>query len=213
MSFKTLTTIILVLLVVIGGYFVYQYIRSAVSPNAADITVDTSRASVIQEIKELQRFETAQFTIDKIIEARTNGNVFQEVLYGDKILLIAHGKVIAGIDFSQMSDDAVKIENEQSSTNKSITLTLPPAEVFFTNLDESQTKVYDRTQGLLSKGNKDLETQARQQASETIRKAACEGGILNEASENAKKQLTALLQRFEFTVVNVITQASTKGCE
>ena len=187
-----------------GGYFIYSNIQSVVAPTT--IQVDTSRTSVIQEIKELQRLETAQFTIEKVIEAKTNGNVFEEVLYGDKILLIAHGKVIAGIDFSQITEDSIQIEGEK------ISFTLPPAELFFTNLDEGQTKVYDRTQGLLSKGNKDLETTARQQASETIKKAACEGGILNEATDNAKKQLTALLQRFGFQEVEVLTQASQKGC-
>ncbi len=192
------------LLILVGGYYVVSSLKNPFSEPG--VTIDTSRAAVVQEMKELQRLETAQYTIEKIIEASTQGNVFQEVLYGDKILLIAHGKVIAGVDLSQLSEDAILIED------KKMTFKLPPAEIFLTNLDESQTKVYDRTQGLLSKGNKDLETQARQQASDTIRKAACEGGILTEATDNAKKQLTALLQRFGFTQVDIITQVSTKGC-
>lgn len=204
MQFKLSIFLFIALLILIGGYFVVSSVKNPfIEPS---VRVDTSRPSVIQEIKELQRLETAQFTLEKIIEAKTEGNVFQEVLYGDKILLIAHGKVIAGVDLSTLSEGDVTIEENK------ITLKLPAAEIFLTNLDESQTKVYDRTQGLLSKGNKDLETTARQQASDTIRKAACEGGILTEATDNAKKQLTALLQRFGFTQVDVITQVSTKGC-
>lgn len=204
MQVKVGVFLFLALLILVGGYYLVSTVKNPLSQPS--VSVDTSRASVIQEMKELQRLETAQYTIDKIIEAKTEGNVFQEVLYGDKILLIAHGKVIAGIDFSTLTEDSIIIEEEK------ITFKLPPAEIFLTNLDESQTRVYDRTQGLLSKGNKDLETTARQQASETIKKAACEGGILAEATENAKKQLSTLLQRFGFSQVDIITQVSTKGC-
>jgi len=204
MQVKIGVFLFIALLILVGGYYI---VSSLTNPLAKpDIAVDTTRPSVIQEIKELQRLETAQFTIEKIIEAKTEGNVFQEVLYGDKILLIAHGKVIAGVDLSTLSDTDVILSEQK------VTLKLPPAEIFLTNLDESQTKVYDRTLGLLSKGNKDLETTARQQASETIKKAACDGGILTEATENAKKQLTTLLQRFGYPQVDVLTVVSTKGC-
>lgn len=160
------------------------------------IFVNTNSANVIKELKELNRLETASFTIEKIIEAGTEpGNVFQNLLYGDRILLIANGEIIAGFDLSQMS------ENDIDITGKTLTLTLPAPTIFIATLNNEKTRVYDRRQGLLSSGNKDLESQARLAAEESIREAACEGNILDEAAENARKQLTALFKTLGFTTV------------
>ncbi len=64
-------------------------------------TVRMSSQTVIKEIRALNRLETASYTIEKVIDAGTTGNRFSELLYGDRILLIAHGQVIAGFDLSK----------------------------------------------------------------------------------------------------------------
>ncbi len=159
--------------------------------------VNLSQAAVIKEMRELQRLETASFTIEKIIDAQTNGNVFQQILFGDKILLIAHGEVIAGFDFNTLEDNAVKVKG------KRVEVQLPAPQILVSRLDNEQTKVYDRQQGLLSKGQKDLESEVRKQAELSIRQAACEGKILDTASENGRKQLTALFNALGFVEVDI----------
>ena len=42
---------------------------------------NTSSKTVIKELRELNRLETASFTIEKVIDAGTNGNRFQEILF------------------------------------------------------------------------------------------------------------------------------------
>lgn len=160
--------------------------------------VNTNQAAVVKEMRELQRLETAQFTIEKIIDAGTTGNGLKQFLFGDKILLIAHGEVIAGFDFSQLSDKDVTV------TNNNITLRLPKPQILVTRIDSSKTRVYDRKQGILSKGEKDLETEARKEAEISIHNAACQADILNTASTNARKQLGALLKSFGFNEVTII---------
>jgi hypothetical protein len=49
--------------------------------------------------------------------------------------------------------------------------------------------------------DKDLEQNARMQAVEDLRRAASENGILTDANERARAQLTALLQQLGFTQV------------
>lgn len=158
---------------------------------------NTNSKTVIKELRELNRLETASFTIEKVIDAGTSGNRFQELLFGDKILLIAQGEVIAGFDLSNLSDESVKISGSQ------LTLSLPAPQILVTDLDNAQTRVFDRRQGLLTKGDKDLEAAARSEAEKIITQAACEGGILNEATQNAKSQLTALFKTLGFTTVTV----------
>jgi hypothetical protein len=161
-------------------------------------TFDTSHAAVIKEVRALQRLETASFTIEKVIDSGTTGNnVFQQFLFGDKILLIAHGQVIAGFDLAQISDKDVEVDGT------SIHLTLPAPQILVTTLDNTQTKVYDRQKGILNPGNKDLESDARKAAENAIKDAACSGDILKQASDNARKQLTSFFMALGFEQVSI----------
>ncbi len=162
--------------------------------------VNLSQSSVVLDMQSLNRLETASFTIEKIIEAGTQGNVFQNILYGDKILLIAHAEIIAGIDFSKLKTEDVEIKNGVLS------ILLPAPEILVSTLDNTKTRVYDRRSGLLTNGDKDLESEARAKAEQSIRQSACEGGILVVASENATKQVTTIFQTAGFESVTVTTR-------
>lgn len=166
----------------------------------SQITIDRNRTAVVHQVQELGRLETTSYTIEKIIEGESGGNFFQRLLTGDKILFIAHGEAIAGIDLTKLSESDVKVSREQ------VDITLPAPEIFFTNLDNQQSRVYDRTQGFLSQGNDQLETEVRQAAEEEIRSAACEADILAAANENARKQISSLLNALGFTTINITTQ-------
>lgn len=164
--------------------------------NKAKNTVKSGEP-IITQLKELKRYETSAFTIEQIIEAGDEGNQFRDILFGDRILLIAHGEVIAGFDLSGLTDENLKIRND------SVTLTLPAPVILLTRLDNEKTRVYDRQRGFLTQGNKDLESEARRSAEETIRKAACDGRILETASDNAKRQLAAIIKSFGFIEVTI----------
>lgn len=159
--------------------------------------VNTSGTAVIKEIQKLQRLETSAYTIEKIIDAGTTGTKFQQFLYGDKILLIANGQVVAGFDFSKVGDKDITVDGAK------ITANLPAPMILFTRLDNSKTRVYDRSTGILSKGERDLESEARAQAEISIRQAACDGGILDAAEENGRKQMTALFASLGFQDITV----------
>jgi hypothetical protein len=197
MTKSLMTTFKLIILgaFILGGILLFQQLKSS------NIRINRDRAAVITQIKQLNKLETTVFSIEKIIDAHTSGNAFQRLLFGDNILLIAHGKVVAGIDLSQLNEDQINISDQ------SISITLPASEIFNSDLDESQTEVYDRTQGFLTKGNKNLESEARKAAEEEIRQAACEGGILTTAATSAKQQITALLQALNFTQIEVKVEA------
>jgi hypothetical protein len=83
-------------------------------------------------------------------------------------------------------------------------LLLPPPHILITKLDSNQTRVYDRRTGVFSKGDKDLEANARAEAEKIITQAACTGNILSEASKNARAQLTTLFKSFSFATVIII---------
>ena len=173
-------------------FFAIRGIHSLINPN---YYINTSSQAVVKEMRALNRYETASFTIEKIIDAGTNGNDLQQLLFGDKLLLIAHGEVIAGFDLSTISTENVTINQS------TISVTLPQPKILITKLDNDQTRVYDRQTGILTHGDKDLESKARATAELSIQRAACQEHILDEASTNARNQLTSFLKALGFTTV------------
>lgn len=193
MKLKLFGALFVIIITAILIAFLWQKVSSSNTTK-----IDTSRPAVIKEIRALQRLETSSFTIEKVIEGGTTGdNAFSNLLFGDKILLIAHGEVIGGFDLSSLPDENLQV------SGKTITLTLPPPQILFTRLDSAKTRVYDRRQGLLNHGDKDLESEARTKAEESIRAASCEAGILDEASQNARKQLNTLFKALQFESITI----------
>jgi hypothetical protein len=178
--------VILCIIVITGLYFFSSWKANQQQEEA-----------VIQQIRTLNRWETSSYTVEQIITSGTSGNVFQRVLFGDRILLIAHGTVIGGFDLANLSTSSIH------KNGSNITIQLPKPEILSTALDESQTKVYDRQKGLLVPSNDNLESQARLSAVDKIRQAACSGGVLALASDNAKKQLTAMMQALGYATITV----------
>ncbi len=187
----------------IVGLLVFYF----VSPTGSKYTVNLSSQTVIKQMESLNRIETASFTLEKIIDVQTSGTALQRLLYGDRILLIAHGQVIAGFDLSKVKEDQIQIDG------KKLKIQLPAPEILVTTLDNNQTRVYDRDQGILTKGDQNLESEARNEAERVIRDAACKGGILDEASKNAKNQMTSQFKGLGFEEVNIEIPKGTCGSE
>ena len=110
------------------------------------------------------------------------GGTFQ-ALFGDKILFVAHGTVIAGIDMQKLNPEDLRFENGV------LTVRLPPTEILIATLDNEKSYVYDRQTGVLNRPDPNLETQVRQVAEQEILKAALEDGILEQAQINAEAYL------------------------
>lgn len=145
-------------------------------------TILPDPVTIIHEVRSLARLETIQYTVEKVITAEAGGGDFA-FLFEDRLLLVAHGFVIAGVDLAKLEPGDMWLENGV------LKVRLPKAEVFVATLDNEKTYVYDRDTGLLRKPIQDLETLARQSAEVEIRKAAIEDGILNVAQQNAESFL------------------------
>lgn len=150
-------------------------------------TIIPDPVTYISEVRALARLETIQYSVEKVITAEIGQGTFN-FLFGDKMLFVAHGVVIAGIDMEKMGPEDLRIENGI------LYVTLPPAEIFIATLDNQKSYVYDRETGFLSKGVQDLETLARQSAEDEIRRAALEDGILQQAQTNAENYLYRFFQ-------------------
>lgn len=157
-------------------------------------TIIPDPITVVQEVRSLARLETIQYSLEKVIVAESGQGPFG-FLFGDRLLFIAHGTVIAGMDLE-------KIEPEDLWTEAGVLyVRLPPAEVFISALDNDLSYIYDRDTGVLTRGNQELETEARQAAEDEILAAALEDGILAQAQVNAESFLYRLLLDLGFPEV------------
>ena len=190
--------------VLVAAYFIVQTVResaqAATAPfqqvNQANQALQTQVSNLlnptptiiadpvtyINEVRALARLETIQYSIEKVITGETGGGTFQ-ALFGDKILFVGHGTVIAGIDMEKLQPEHMRFENGV------LTVRLPPAEIFIATLDNEKSYVYDRETGVLAKPDLNLETLVRQRAEEEIRTAAINDGILEQAQVNAEAYL------------------------
>jgi len=164
-------------------------------------TIYPDPVTVVQQVRSLSRLETAQYTIEKVITAET-GQGALGALFGDRLIFVAHGQVIAGVDLSKLRGSDVVV-----SPAGEVTIIMPAAEIFVTSLDNNKSYVYDRQTGLLTKGDQNLETQARQVAQQQIEQGALEDGILKLAQDNAASYLERLLRSLGFKSV-VFVQAT-----
>ncbi len=192
-TLKALIYMVMLFVIVYAMLYVISYVSKP------ETRIQLNQAAVITKVQALSKLETSSFTIEKIIEAGVQGNAFQNILHGDKILLIAHATVVAGFDLSKIDTSLVKVKGT------TLEITLPAPEILYSRLDNDQTRVYDRKLGLLTKGNAGLESQARAAAEQSIRQAACEGGILAAAAENGRKQLQTMFATGGFSEVIVLT--------
>jgi len=150
-------------------------------------TIIPDPVTYINEVRALARLETIQYSVEKVITAEVGQGTF-DFLFGDKMLFVAHGVVIAGIDMEKIGPEDLRMENGV------LYVTLPPTEIFVATLDNQKSYVYDRETGFLNKGVQDLETMARQTAEDEIRRAALEDGILQQAQTNAENYLFRFFQ-------------------
>lgn len=198
---QNLFSLLILIALIAGVYFIVQTVREgtqqAVAPlQQANAELQTQVASLlhptptiipdpvtyINQVQALARLETIQYSVEKVVTAEQNQGTLGFLL-GDRLIFVAHGIVIAGVDMGKIMPEDMWLENGV------LYVRLPAAEVFVATLDNEKSYVYDRETGLLTKGVKDLETLARQRAEQEILKAALEDGILEQARKNAEAYL------------------------
>ncbi len=162
-------------------------------------------ATVVLQIQSLSELVTVKYVLEKVIVAESpKTTTLENLLPGqdDRIVLLAHGIVKAGVDLSKLKPEDIEV------TGQKIRVRLPPAYVTDGYLDENATQVLDRQTGLLRAFDRKLEQQARQEAQTQIRRAARQSHIEREANERAAQQLTLFLKTFGYKEVEVISRVA-----
>ena len=159
--------------------------------------ISVSQPTVVRQIQQLQRLETVNYTMDKIISGEHENPYLPKFLAGDRLLLVVHGEVIGGIDLGKVKPADVSVRGQ------TIAVRIPKAEVFSTRIDNAKTRVYSRDTGLFSSPDPNLESQVREEAERQLRQGALQDGLLKTAEENARGTLASLLKGLGFKDVEI----------
>jgi hypothetical protein len=154
--------------------------------------INVGQPTVVRQIQQLQRLETVSYAMDKIISGDHPNAYLPKFLAGDRLLLMVHGEVVAGINLTGLEPGDVAIQGQKVSIH------LPPAEVFSTRIDNARTKVYSRDTGIFSSPDPNLESEVREEAERQLQQDALQDGILKIAGDNARSTISGMLKGFGF---------------
>ena len=154
--------------------------------------------TVVRQVRALQRLETVSYTTDKIITGERENPILPDFLAGDRLLLVAHGNVIAGLDLAKLQPRDVEVHGSR------VSIRLPESEIFTTRLDNLKTRVYSRDTGLFSSPDPNLESEVRAEAERQLQAAALEDGILRTAETNARQTINGMLSGLGFKNIELL---------
>ena len=176
--------------VIVLALAVYLTFTAARWLNRGDGVHFWNTTSVVRAVQPLADLVTVKYVMDKVV-------VLEDVKwYGEnRVLLLAHGVVKAGIDLKRLQPEDVSI------AGKKITLRLPPTQITDAYLDDAASQMIDHTTGLLRAFDKDLEQSARQNAVDDLARAARNSGILTEADKRGREELQNFFKRAGFESV------------
>lgn len=188
------------LVFIVGAWFGIKVTR-LLSPGSRVSELNTP--VIIQQVQTLSDLVTVKYVMEKvvIVNSPPTSMMGQFVQGENRILLLAHGIVKAGVDLKRIRPEDVRI------VGRKITLRLPPPQVTDAYLDEHQTQVIDWEKGFLRDFDKDLETTARQNAVDDISRAARKAGILKDADDRARMELAAFLNQAGFEQVEFVDKS------
>jgi hypothetical protein len=164
-----------------------------------DASSGLSVSAVVEKIQRLGHMQTAIYSLDTVVEDGLSAGTAPGAQGGDRMLLVVHGASVAGIDMAQLKPEDVRID----TGGHGIHVTLPPAQLFSTTLDDRRTRVLVRSSGLLVPMDQALGPETRARAQDQMRQTALGDSILDAARANARASLTVLLDSLGFEQVDV----------
>ena len=110
-------------------------------------TIRPNPATIIHEIQVLSRLETVSYSVEKVVTVEKNQQGLADILgLDEKLLFVAHGKVIAGVDLGKLSLEAIQVTDDNV-----VILKMPEPEILLATLDNKQSYVYDHERGVLNR--------------------------------------------------------------
>jgi hypothetical protein len=159
----------------------------------------TTGTVVVEGIQDLNQLTTLRWRGFVFIDKESGGTKLEQLFSGEVVRLVAVGDVEAGVDFAELGQHDVQV-NEQK-----VTIRLPEPEILSVSLDEDETRVYDRDFGLLNiRPDDELAEEARDVAVDRLEEAARDDDVLERAQRNAEDNIRAFVISLGFEEVEFV---------
>lgn len=170
---------------------------------AVDVTPERPFEKVgpvaIETIRDLATLTTVEMVSYTTVEKGTDRGWLNWAT-GDAISMFAVAEIGAGVDLTGVTDGDV----DQDTETASIVIRLPAPEITYIAVDNEATHVYDRSTGVFTRGDPNLERAARLAAEEILVAEVLEQGILDEARASAVTVLTDFLKALGYESVTIL---------
>jgi len=167
---------------------------------------DRSGPAVLTALRDLSEYHAASGSYQIVINLEQDQRYVPAVIKGQRTLFLAIGSVDSYVDFGKLDDKAVSVSGDR----RSVTLTLPRAQLARPTIDPEQSQVLDRNLGLIDRlsnllgnGTNPQDQQIYQLAERKLADAAKQGGLAERAEGNTRTTLAGLLKALGFTSVTV----------
>ena len=158
--------------------------------------------SVVEQVRNVAKLTTVEVVESTTIEKGTDFG-WLNWARSDRVFMFVVANIGAGVDFDQFYSGSFEVDPETGI----VTVQMPPAQVTYISLDNDETRVIDRSTGIFTKGDPQLESDARQVAEQVLQQAALEAGLLERADANARNVIEGLLLELGYTDVVFEDQA------
>jgi hypothetical protein len=156
------------------------------APSDASVRQTVDPPPVITQIQRLAELVTVKYSVQKVV-----GLEEQKIPFGsERVLLIVQARVLGGVDLTRLSAPDVIVDDS------GVRIRLPDPQILHVYLEEKETRVWDREVTWWTPWvpyNPQLESSARLAAIESVKEAALEMGLLQEAERNAQLAIRGLL--------------------
>jgi hypothetical protein len=139
-----------------------------------------------------------EYTVTTVVEKERADPILGGILGTDRVLLVAVGKVQAGVDMTQIDESDVQIDGT------TIKLVLPPAEVISVELLPEESTIYESDRSWLFSEYEGLELEALEEArAQLMASAESNQGMLDLAEKFARLQLEEFLRKVGFEEIEI----------
>jgi len=167
---------------------------------------DRSGPAVLTAMRDLSEYHAATGQYQVVIDIQQDAKFLPDIIKGKRTIFLAIGSVDSYVDFRKLGDDAVSV----SADRKSVSITLPRAQLSKPNVDPDQSRVLNQDLGVIDRlGNlfsdqpNPQNQQMYQVAEQRLADAARQVGLQKRAEDNTRATLDKLMRSLGFTTVDI----------
>jgi hypothetical protein len=170
--------------------------------------VDRTGPAVLHALQDVSRYEAATGDFQVLVDIENDAAYLPDAVRGDRTVFLAQGSVDASVDFTGITDDAIRVAEDGS-----VTVTLPEATLSEARIDPDESRIVARDRGILDRlgsvlsDNPTDDTRLYAEAEDRLGDAASEAGLAERAETNTRRMLEGLLGNLGYDDVTVVFEA------